>query len=287
MVAAIAIVGLFVAGAAGQTPATPKATGQKATGQKSPAQPSTGQRSTGQRSTGQRAATTNPLLNPAALTAKAPEVFKANFDATAGPFVIEVHRDWDPTGADRFYNLVKNGFFNGARFFRVVPGFMVQFGINGDPAVNAKWSDASARIKDSPVKEGNVRGNVSFAKPGARDARTTQLFINFADNTGSLDPQGFSSFGKVISGMENVDKIFSGYGEQPRQDLIQSEGNAYLEKSFPKLDYIKNATIAVATTAAPRGTRGTAATAAKAPATKSPATKTPAAKAPAKTPVTK
>src|SRR5436190_19253488 len=110
MVAAIAIIGLFVAGAAGQT-----TTGQKATGQKSTGQRSTGQTSTGQRATGQRASG-NPLLNPAALTAKAPEVFKANFDATAGPFVIEVHRDWDPTGADRFYNLVKNGFFNGGRF---------------------------------------------------------------------------------------------------------------------------------------------------------------------------
>jgi peptidyl-prolyl cis-trans isomerase A (cyclophilin A) len=231
IVSVIAIIGLFVAGAAAQT------------------------------------STNKALLNPAALNAKAPDVFKANFDTSAGPIVIEVHRDWDPTGADRFYNLVKSGFFDGCRFFRVVPSFMVQFGINGDPAVTAKWSDPTARIKDSPVKQGNLRGYVSFAKPGARDARTTQLFINFGDNTGSLDPQGFSAFGKVTSGMEIVDKIYSGYGEQPRQELITSQGNAYLEKSFPKLDYIKKATIAPATAAA-------------APATSSPATKAPATKSP-------
>jgi peptidyl-prolyl cis-trans isomerase A (cyclophilin A) len=287
MVAPVAIIGLFVTGAAAQTSTTPKAgSTQKVSGQSATGQKATGQKATGQRATGQRATAPkpNPLLNPAALVAKAPEVFKANFDTTAGPFVVEVHRDWDPTGADRFYNLVKNGFFDGERFFRVVPGFMVQFGINGNPAVNAKWQEASARIKDSPVKQGNVRGNVSFAKPGAPDARTTQLFINYGDNTGALDPQGFSAFGKVISGMESVDKINSEYREQPRQDLIQSQGNAYLEKSFPKLDYIKTAKIAPAATAA----RGATSPATKAPATKTPATKSPATKAPAtKTPATK
>jgi len=183
------------------------------------------------------------LTNPAALNEKAPDVFKANFDTSAGPFVIEVHRDWDPFGAARFYNLVKNGFYDEARFYRVVPNFMVQWGFNADPAVTAKWSGPEARIKDSPVKQGNKRGYVTFAKPGMKDARTTQLFINFADNSQSLDPQGFSAFGRVISGMNAVDKIYSGYGEQPQQGMIASQGNAYLTKSFPKLDYIKKATI--------------------------------------------
>ena len=185
----------------------------------------------------------NKLMNPAALNEKAPDVFKANFDTSAGPFVIEVHRDWDPSGADRFYNLVKSGFYDECRFFRVVPDFMVQFGINGDPAVSAAWMNA--RFKDEPVKQGNKRGYVVFAKPSApANARTTQIFINFNDNSQSLDPQGFSAFGRVTSGMNVVDKIYSGYGQNPNQGLIQSQGNAYLTKSFPKMDYVKKATIA-------------------------------------------
>jgi len=186
---------------------------------------------------------TNPALrNPAALNEKAPDVYKARFDTSAGEFVIEVHREWDPTGADRFYNLVKNGFYDGCRFFRVVPGFMVQFGINGDPAVSKAW--ANARIKDEPVKQGNKRGFVAFAKPGIPNARTTQVFINYSDNNApSLDPQGFSAFGQVMVGMEVVDKINSSYGQRPDQQLIQSQGNAYLNKEFPKLDYVKKATI--------------------------------------------
>src|SRR5579884_3941513 len=176
----------------------------------------------------------NKLLNPAALNEKAPDVYKADFDTSAGKFVIEVHRDWDPSGADRFYNLVKSGFYDGCRFFRVVPNFMVQFGINGDPNVAKAWMNA--HFKDEKVKEGNKRGYVSFAKPQAPNARTTQVFINFKDNSSMLDSQGFSAFGKVTSGMDVVDKINSQYGQNPNQQLIQTQGNAYLNKEFPKLD---------------------------------------------------
>jgi peptidyl-prolyl cis-trans isomerase A (cyclophilin A) len=180
------------------------------------------------------------LKNPAALKAKAPETFKADFElGNAKHFVIEVHRAWAPNGADRFYNMVKNGFFDGTRFFRVVPGFMVQFGIHGDPAVSAPWRDA--RIPDDPVKESNKRGYVTFATAGP-GTRTTQIFINFKDNT-FLDSQGFSPFGQVITGMETVDGIYSGDGERPDQTQVQTQGNAYLTKSFPKLDYVKKATI--------------------------------------------
>ena len=180
------------------------------------------------------------LANPAALNEKAPAIFKAKFDTSKGPFVVEVHRDWAPNGADRFYNLVKNGFFDDTRFFRVMPGFMVQFGINGEPKVSEVWR--SARIPDDRVMQSNRRGMMTFATSG-RDSRTTQVFINFADNSG-LDGQGFAPFGQVISGMNNVvDKIHSGYGETPNQGNIQMQGNAYLEKTFPNLDYVKKATI--------------------------------------------
>jgi len=179
------------------------------------------------------------LRNPAQLTEQAPEKFKAKFDTSKGSFVIEVHRDWAPKGADRFYNLVKNGFLDDARFFRVVPDFMVQFGIHGDPNIQKNW--ANANIQDDPVKQSNKRGYITFATRGA-NTRTTQLFINFKDNAG-LDRQGFAPFGEVTSGMDVVDKINSQYGERPNQGSIQAEGNAYLNKEFPKLDYIKKATI--------------------------------------------
>jgi peptidyl-prolyl cis-trans isomerase A (cyclophilin A) len=185
-------------------------------------------------------------LNPLLLTEKAPATFKANFDTTAGPFVIEVHRDWAPNGADRFYNLVKAGFFTDVRFFRVINGFMAQFGIHGDPAVARQWMQA--RIPDDPVKQSNREGYVTFATAGP-NTRTTQLFINLADNTG-LDRQGFAPIGRVVSGMDNVHKIYDGYGEGaprgsgPEQGRIQAEGNAYLSKSFSKLSYIKTAKIA-------------------------------------------
>jgi peptidyl-prolyl cis-trans isomerase A (cyclophilin A) len=185
------------------------------------------------------------LRNPAALTEQAPATYKANFDTSKGTFVIEVHRDWAPLGADRFYNLVKNGFYDDVRFFRVIPGFMAQFGIHGNPTVASAWRPA--QIKDDPVKQSNKRGYVTFATAGP-NTRTTQLFINFGDNAG-LDKQGFSPFGQVVSGMDVVDKIYSGYGEGaprgkgPDQGRTQAEGNAYLTKEFPRLDYIKSATI--------------------------------------------
>ena len=181
------------------------------------------------------------LKNPASLKETAPATYKANFDTSAGAIVIEVHRDWAPLGADRFYNLVKNGFFDNARFFRVVPNFMVQFGMNGDPAVTAAWQGAT--LKDEPTKETNKRGYVTFAKTGAPNSRGTQVFINFKDN-GFLDSQGFAPFGQVVSGMDVAEKITSQYGESPNQGRITAEGNAYLTKEFPKLDYIKKASIA-------------------------------------------
>jgi peptidyl-prolyl cis-trans isomerase A (cyclophilin A) len=179
------------------------------------------------------------LRNPAALKEQAPATFKALFETSAGNFVIEVRRDWAPNGADRFYNLVKNGFYDGCRFFRVVSGFMAQFGINGDPSIQSFWRNAN--ITDDPVKESNRRGYITFATAGP-NTRTTQVFINFGDNSG-LDGQGFAPFGRVVSGMNVVDKLYSGYGENPNQGSIQMQGNAYLEKEFPKLDYIKKATI--------------------------------------------
>jgi peptidyl-prolyl cis-trans isomerase A (cyclophilin A) len=180
------------------------------------------------------------------LNEKAPDTFKAKFATSKGDFVIEVTRAWAPNGADRFYNLVKNGYFDECRFFRVIAGFMVQFGINGDPAVNSVWHEA--RIPDDPVKESNKRGYVTFATAGP-GTRTTQIFINFNDRNIMLDSQGFAPFGKVIVGMEIVDSLYSGYGEGgpegrgPAQGRAQTEGNSYLTKEFPNLDYIKAATI--------------------------------------------
>ena len=189
------------------------------------------------------------LMKPASLKERAPDVFKAKFDTSAGVFVIEVHAAWAPNGADRFYNLVKNGYYDNLRFFRVIPNFMVQFGISGDPALNSVWQPA--RIPRDPVKQKNTRGFITYAMQGGPqgpDTRTTQVFINFGDNS-QLDGQGFAPFGRVSKGMEIVDKIYSGYGEGapsgkgPEQGRVQAEGNAYLTKDFPKLDYIKKATI--------------------------------------------
>ena len=185
------------------------------------------------------------LGNPAALREQAPAVYKAKFDTTKGVFVIEVTREWAPLGADRFYNLVKNGFYDDVRFFRVISGFMVQFGIHGDPKVSAPWRDA--QIKDDPVRQSNKRGYVTYAMAGP-NTRTSQVFINFGDN-GSLDSQGFSPFGRIVSGMNVVDALNAEYGEGapsgrgPDQSRMQREGNAYLMKDFGKLDYIKKAAI--------------------------------------------
>ncbi len=188
------------------------------------------------------------LKTPTALNEKAPETFKAKLDTSKGPIVIDVHRDWSPIGADRFYNLVKNGFYDDTRFFRVLDGFMAQIGINGNPAIQSAWRNAT--IQDDPLKQGisNKRGFVTYAKSGAPNSRSTQIFINFKDN-GGLDKQGFTPFGEVTTGMDVVDKLYSGYGEGapsgagPEQQKIQMEGNAYLAKGFPKLDYVKKGTI--------------------------------------------
>jgi peptidyl-prolyl cis-trans isomerase A (cyclophilin A) len=186
------------------------------------------------------------LKNPAALNEKAPDTFKARIETSKGAFVIDVHRAWAPMGADRFYNLVKNGFYDDARFFRVLDGFMAQIGINGNPAIQSSWRNAT--IQDDPVKESNKRAFVTFAKSSAPNSRSTQIFINYRDNA-NLDKSGFAPFGEVTTGMDVVDKLYSGYGEGapggrgPEQGKIQTEGNAYLTKDFPKLDYIKKATI--------------------------------------------
>jgi len=185
------------------------------------------------------------LKTPAQLSETAPATYKARFDTTKGAFVVDVQRAWAPIGADRFYNLVKNGFYDDCRFFRVLDGFMAQFGINGDPAIQTAWR--SANLKDDPVKESNKRGYITFAT-GGPNTRTTQVFISFGDNA-SLDRQGFAPFGRIVSGMDVVDKLHSGYGEGapsgrgPSQGRIQTEGNAYLMKEFPMLDYVKKATI--------------------------------------------
>ena len=182
------------------------------------------------------------LRTPAQLNEQAPATFKAKFDSSKGVFVIEVHREWAPLGADRVYNLVKNGFYDDCRFFRVLDGFMAQFGMNGDPSIQKVW--ANANFKDDPVKQSNKRGYVTFAKSSAPDSRSSQMFINFVDNTG-LDAQGFAPFGQVVTGMDAVDKLYTGYGRNnvPDQGRIIAEGNAYLMKEYPKLDYIKTATI--------------------------------------------
>ncbi|MGA9443756.1 MAG: peptidylprolyl isomerase [Methyloceanibacter sp.] len=185
------------------------------------------------------------LGDPSSLNARAPDSYKAKFETSKGVFVIQVTRSWAPNGADRFYNLVKNGFFDDARFFRVIDGFMVQFGISGNPDVSAAWTNAT--IPDDPVRESNARGTVTFATAGP-NTRTTQVFINFNNNS-MLNGQGFAPFGKVVSGMNVVDSLYKGYGEGaprgngPNQGLLKSQGNAYLLTQFPKLDYIKKATI--------------------------------------------
>lgn len=183
----------------------------------------------------------NPaLLEPEKLNEQAPDTYRVVFETTKGNFVVEVNRESAPLGADRFYNLVKNGFYDQAKFFRVVPSFVVQFGIPADPRVAAAWRTQT--IQDDPVKESNVKGTITFATAGP-NSRTTQVFINYADNS-RLDRMGFAPFGKVVEGMEVVEKINSEYGERPNQGMIQAQGNAYLDREFPNLDYIRSAKIA-------------------------------------------
>ena len=183
------------------------------------------------------------LLKPAALHAKAPATFSVQFTTTKGTFVVTVHRSWAPRGADRFYNLVKAGFYNGDEFFRVVKGFVVQFGINGDPKVSSAWQNAT--IRDDPVKASNTVGTITYAAASQPNTRTTQVFINLANNAANLDGQGFAPFGKVTKGMSVVRKLYAGYDDAPTnlQPQIASQGNAFLKKRFPKLDAVVRARI--------------------------------------------
>ena len=166
------------------------------------------------------------------------ESFQVVMETSQGKVVIEVIPEWAPLGAARFRDLVEDGFFDGCRFFRVVPNFVVQFGINGDPAVHSKWDK---KISDDPVTQSNKRGTLTFATSGA-NTRTSQLFISLKDNA-RLDGMGFSPFARIVSGMEAVDKITSEYGERPQQPLIEQQGNVYLEKEFPNMDYVKTAKV--------------------------------------------
>jgi peptidyl-prolyl cis-trans isomerase A (cyclophilin A) len=210
------------------------------------------------------------LLNPAALKTKAPDVYEVKFTTTKGDFTVKVTRAWAPNGADHFYNLVLHHFYDGCAFFRIIPGFMAQFGLSPYPAVTN--ATESATIRDDPVKQSNKRGFVTYAQTSAPNSRNTQLFISFIDNS-RLDKDRFAPFGEVTEGMDVVDKLYGGYGEGapsgrgPSQDLIGKQGRAYLEKSFPKLDTIKTAVITSPSPAAP---------AAKTPAKSAP--KTPAKK---------
>jgi peptidyl-prolyl cis-trans isomerase A (cyclophilin A) len=176
---------------------------------------------------------------------RAPDTYKVHFDTSKGAFVLSVTRSWAPVGADRFYTLVKSGFYDEARFFRVLPGFVVQFGIAADPAVTAKWRDTN--LTDDPVTQTNRPGTITYAT-GGPNTRTTQVFINLVDNA-RLDHDGFAPFGEVTQGLDVVNQLYSGYGEGapggagPAQDRAEAEGNAYFEREFPKLDYIKKATI--------------------------------------------
>lgn len=179
------------------------------------------------------------LMDPSKVTGQAPDSFKIEFATSAGDFTVQVTRELSPLGADRFYNLVKNGFYDDVRFFRVVPNFVVQFGLNGDPEVSKVWSQA--RIDDDPVKGSNTKGTITFATAGP-NTRTTQVFINLKDNA-RLDGMGFSPFGAVIEGMEVVEKLYSGYGDGLPQGRITAQGNAFLKEAYPKLDYIETATI--------------------------------------------
>jgi peptidyl-prolyl cis-trans isomerase A (cyclophilin A) len=210
------------------------------------------------------------LLRPALLTAKAPATYQVKFTTTRGDFTISVTRAWAPLGADRFYNLVRHHFYDNASFFRVHPKFVVQWGISAYPAVTAAWEHAP--INDDPVVQSNLRGYVTYAKTDKPDTRTTQVFINLADNP-RLDPiGGFAPFGQVTEGMDVVDALYSGYGEAPpdglgpEQDHIQKLGKAYLDKGFPNLDSIKTTTLILPPGTAP----AKPATAPKAPAAAAP-----------------
>ena len=192
------------------------------------------------------------LLNPASLTAKAPDVFDVKLTTSAGDIVIEVHQPWRPIGADRFYNLAKNNFFDDASFFRVVPDFMAQFGIPDNPRVSSAWMNAN--LKDDPVKQSNGPGYVTFAKTDAPNSRSTSSWWQPRDNS-FLDKDGFAPIGKVTEGMDVVRKLYSGYGEATtsKQGQIFVQGKAFLDKNYPKLDFIKSTTVTEVPAAAPAG----------------------------------
>jgi len=171
---------------------------------------------------------------------RAPDKFTVNLDTSKGPVSIEIYREWAPIGVDRFYQLVKAGFYDGDRFFRIVPNFIVQFGIAADPQVTTRWKTPMA---DDPVRQHNVRGTLTYAKTSMPNSRTAQMFINLVDNTQSLDSQGFAPIGLVTVGMDAIDHLYAGYGEAPDQGSIEQQGNAYLQNQFPNLDFIKKASI--------------------------------------------
>jgi peptidyl-prolyl cis-trans isomerase A (cyclophilin A) len=187
------------------------------------------------------------LLDPSLAAERAPDAFRVKLETTKGDVVILVNRAWAPHGADRFYNLVKIGYYDGVVFYRAIRGFMIQGGFNGDPSVTAVWSNA--RIPDDPMRQSNTRGMVTFAQPSVPNARTTQIFINTANNDYLKDHGSFAPFGKVISGMDVVDSLYTGYGEAaprgkgPSQARIAREGNSYLHTDFPLLDSIVTASI--------------------------------------------
>lgn len=186
-----------------------------------------------------------PTTAPPQADPASPDSFRVKFATTKGDFTVDVFRAWAPKGADRFFRLVTEGYFKDVRFFRVLPGFMAQFGLSGNPALNAKMD--TLRIADDPVTQSNKRGMLTFATAGP-NTRSNQFFINYKDNA-MLDAQGFAPFGRVVDGMKAVDAMYSGYGEGapngagPDQESIRNKGNEYLQRTFPKLDYIKSATL--------------------------------------------
>lgn len=181
------------------------------------------------------------LLKPEEADEEAPETFKVRFETTSGMFIGKFHREWAPNGVDRLYNLVKLGYYENVAFFRVIDGFMAQFGLHGTPEVNEVWTDAT--IEDDPVKESNKKGSITFAKRKKPNSRTTQLFINYRDNV-KLDDRGFAPVGTVVEGMDVVEELYGGYEEEVSQKKLRERGNSYLKEEFPELDYIETAELA-------------------------------------------
>jgi peptidyl-prolyl cis-trans isomerase A (cyclophilin A) len=193
------------------------------------------------------AATVPAAKRPLRKAPPIPAEYKVKLETTKGDVIIQVHRDWAPIAADHFYELVTKGYYDKNAFFRALKGYIVQFGMNGDPKVTARWNNVP--IKDDPRKMPNKAGTVTFAQTSRPDSRTTHIFINLADNSGALDAAGFTPFGEVISGMDIVNNFYAEYGDGPPdgtgpdQEAISHSGNAYLQKAFPNLDYIKKATV--------------------------------------------